>query len=106
MVKRKNKTSKEESNKIDPEMARKIETLKLKAVVREAEAKKKEEKNQNVPKDTKVTFDSWYHLRASKIPKQHMKEIIAADFKARKLSDMESIEDFDNALKQYGVKLS
>jgi len=50
-------------------------------------------------------FDVWWVLRQDKIPGHHMKEVIKADMKARGLSDKESLEDFDVALKQYGIKL-
>ena len=54
----------------------------------------------------KVDFDAWYATRAGRIPKQHHKEVIKADFKARGLGQAESLEAFDEALKKYGVKLS
>ena len=44
-------------------------------------------------------------LKGLKIPRQHHKEIILADFKGRGLSRCESAEDFDAALQKYGVKL-
>jgi len=53
----------------------------------------------------KVDFDTWYVLRKDKIPTHHHKEIIKADFTARKLPKMCTIEQFDNALKKYGLKL-
>jgi hypothetical protein len=52
-----------------------------------------------------VEFDVWWVLRQDKIPGHHMKEVIKADMMARGLSDKESLEDFDAALKQYGIKL-
>ena len=56
------------------------------------------------PADKKMAFDAWYALRGSSIPAQHMKEILRADFKARGLSDMETLQRYDAALVQYGVK--
>lgn len=53
----------------------------------------------------KFDFDAWYAMRGNKIPRQHHKEILKADFKARGLQQCESIEDFDAALEKYGVKL-
>lgn len=53
-----------------------------------------------------VDFDGWWATRRSKIPEHHRKEIIRADFKGRGLSDSETMEDFDAALKLYGLKLS
>lgn len=54
----------------------------------------------------KLDFDAWYVMREAKIPKAHHKEIIKADFKGRGLGQQESVNDFDAALKKYGVKLA
>lgn len=75
----------------------------LKAKIKEMENSKR--KAVPVVADKKVSFDSWHHLRSSKIPKQHLKEIIAADFKSRGLGKEATMEEFDKALKLYGVKL-
>jgi hypothetical protein len=53
----------------------------------------------------KVAFDSWYAARASAIPAVHKKEIIKADFKGRKVPMISTMEEFDLALKKYGVEL-
>lgn len=53
----------------------------------------------------KVDFDGWYGARAPKIPKHHYKEIIKADFKARKIRAMATMAEFDEALRMYGIKL-
>ena len=53
----------------------------------------------------KVDFVVWFAMREKRIPAQHMREIIWADFKARGLTDQESLETFDAALVAYGVKL-
>lgn len=53
-----------------------------------------------------IDFDGWWAARATKIPSQHHKEIIKADFRGRGLSTKETMEDFDAALKLYGIKLS
>jgi len=53
----------------------------------------------------KVDFDTWFAMRQAKIARQHHKEIIQADFKARGVKDSESVADFDAALRKYGVKL-
>ena len=53
----------------------------------------------------KVDFDAWFVMRGSKIPKHHHKEIIQADFKGRGLKQHESLEDFDAALRMYGINL-
>lgn len=56
--------------------------------------------------EPKVDFDAWFAMRGSKIPPQHHKEIVKADFKGRGLSQHESLEDFDAALRKYGIKLA
>jgi len=75
----------------------------LKAKIKEMEA----EQRRQVPvkADKKVSFDSWYHQRSHLIPKQHMKEILMADFKSRGLGKQATMEEYDKALKLYGVKL-
>ena len=55
--------------------------------------------------EEKVDFDAWFAMRESQIPKQHHKEIIKADFKGRGLGQSERAEDFDKALRKYGLKL-
>ena len=75
----------------------------LKAKIKEMEEAKRVEVPAKV--DKKVSFDSWYHQRSKKIPKQHRKEIMAADFKSRGLGKEATMEEFDKALKLYGVKL-
>lgn len=54
----------------------------------------------------KVEFASWYALRSSKIPAHHYEEILRADFKSRKIKDMATLAEFDEALKAYGIKLN
>jgi hypothetical protein len=53
----------------------------------------------------KIDFDAWFAMRSKQISKQHHKEIIKADFKSRGLQQNESLEDFDEALRKYGIKL-
>lgn len=77
--------------------------LDLKAKIKEMESKKRDVV---VAKpDKKVSFDSWYHQRKNKIPKQHMKEILIADFTSRGLGAEATMEEYDKALKLYGIKL-
>lgn len=59
-----------------------------------------------VPKEPLVEFDAWYASRASRIPSQHHKEILWADFKARGLKKMALMNEYDEALKKYGVQLA
>lgn len=80
-----------------------ITTKELKAKIKKMEEDKRKESIKHLPKERKVSFDSWHHQRAHKIPKMHVKEIILADFKARGLGLSETMEDYDNALKLYGV---
>jgi len=53
----------------------------------------------------KVKFDVWYAMRVTKIPAQHHKEILKADFTGRGLKDFDTVENFDKALRKYGVSL-
>jgi hypothetical protein len=52
-----------------------------------------------------IDFDTWYGLREGLIPPHHYKEILRVDFKARKVPKLTSVEEFDMALKKYGVEL-
>lgn len=57
------------------------------------------------PEEAKVEFDGWWAVRQSKIPAQHRKEIVKADFKGRGMTNVGTMSAFDAALKLYGVKL-
>lgn len=57
------------------------------------------------PADDLVEFDSWWALRAPKIPRQHYKEIVKADMKARGVQRLSTIAQYDEALLKYGIKL-
>lgn len=73
-----------------------------------AEIKKMEEAKRKaapVAKNRVVSYDSWYHQRKHKIPKQHTKEVIWADLAARGAKSSATVEEFDKALELYGVKL-
>lgn len=52
-----------------------------------------------------VDFNVWFAMREKKIPVQHLKEILWADFKGRGLSGQETVATYDAALAKYGVKL-
>lgn len=56
--------------------------------------------------EPKVDFDGWYALRKHLIPAIHKREILLADFKARKVPAEATMAEFDKALKKYGVKLA
>jgi len=53
----------------------------------------------------KLDFDAWWAMNEKKIPSQHHKEIIKAEFRARGLSLKEPAQSYNEALKKYGVKL-
>ncbi len=75
----------------------------LKAKIKEMEDSKRVEVP--VQADKKVSFDSWYHQRSKQIPKQHIKEILIADFMSRGYGKEATMEEYDKALKLYGIKL-
>lgn len=52
-----------------------------------------------------VEFNVWFAMREKKIPPQHLREILWADFKGQGLSNREEVADYDAALAKYGVKL-
>lgn len=58
------------------------------------------------PKVELADFDTWYAARHLKIPQQHRKEVLKADFRGRGLKEPASMQDYDEALQKYGVKLS
>ena len=84
-------------------MADKKSKAQVKAEIKKMEDSKRIEKP--VKADKVVSFDSWYHQRSTKIPKQHLREIIMADFTSRGLGKKATMEEYDKALKLYGVKL-
>jgi hypothetical protein len=45
-------------------------------------------------------------MNEKKIPTQHYKEIVKADFSARGLTSMETSQAYHEALKKYGLKLN
>lgn len=53
----------------------------------------------------KIEFNVWFAMREKKIPPQHMREIIWADFKGRGLKPKETLATYDAALLKYGLKL-
>lgn len=66
-------------------------------------AKRKVPQNDN--NDPLVEFNVWFAMREKKIPAQHMREIIWADFKGRGLLPKETVATYDAALAKYGIKL-
>ena len=55
--------------------------------------------------ESKIDFDSWFAQRSAKIPAQHHREILKADFKARGVGEEATMAEYDNALNKYGIKL-
>jgi len=73
-----------------------------------AEIKKMEDSKRvasPVKREGTMNFNSWYHQHKHLIPKQHLKEIIWADFRARGTKEVSTVEEFNRALSLYGVKL-
>jgi hypothetical protein len=52
-----------------------------------------------------VEFDEWWAQRMNQIPSIHRKEIVKADFRGRKVVGLQTMEVFDAALEEYGIKL-
>ena len=67
---------------------------------------KKEARQEPVAQQPKMAFDAWWAVTHKKLPENHHKEIVLADFNARGLSTKESMTTFNKALELYGVKLS
>jgi hypothetical protein len=57
------------------------------------------------PPQPVIAFDAWWASVQKRMPLQHHKEVVMADFKARGLSKQEPANVFNKALAQYGVKL-
>jgi hypothetical protein len=62
------------------------------------------QKSGGEPSQRKVHFESWFNQRKHVIPEIHKKEVLVADFKSRGLGLEASMEEFDRALRLYGVK--
>ena len=83
-----------------------IEKKDLRKEIKKMEEKKRKEAEVKVIKPVqKISFDSWFHLRGNKIPKMHDKLVIWAYFKSLGLSKLEKMEDFDSAIRKYGLKV-
>lgn len=52
-----------------------------------------------------VDFNVWFAMREKKIPTNHLREIIWADFRGQGCLPKESLAVFDEALANYGIKL-
>ncbi len=67
--------------------------------------KNKEQAMSPVEQAPTVEFNVWFAMREKRIPTQHLREIIWADFRGQGLSLRETVATFDAALTKYGVKL-
>lgn len=75
----------------------------LTSKIKEMEQQKRSTKESVKP--TLVHFESWFHQRKPLIHEMHKKEILQADFKARGVELEATMEQFDKALRLYGVKI-
>jgi hypothetical protein len=78
---------------------------KIKQKIKIMEQEKRRSSSVSVVQDKLIHFESWFHMRKDAIPKQHLKEILVADFKARGVGNEATMAQFDNALRLYGIKL-
>ena len=53
----------------------------------------------------KVDFNVWFAMREKRIPPQHLREIIWADFQGQGLTRKQTVTVFDAALRKYGIEL-
>lgn len=79
---------------------------KNKRTIKKNEPEKLPEQEQQSTTVAKVDFNTWFMIRKSLIPSHHHKEIIKADFMARKVPDIGTMDEFDAALEKYGLKLN
>lgn len=90
-------------NQEDTLKVKQPETLVMPKAVVEL-AKEPEPANAEEPVQ-KIDFETWYVVRKGLIPAHHHREIIKADFQARKIPALCTLEEFDSALEKYGLKL-
>lgn len=64
-----------------------------------------EEAAEQPAKPQDMPFDVWWAMVQKKMPPQHRKEVILADFKARGLGMKQTLAEYNEALALYGVKL-
>jgi len=60
---------------------------------------------QNDDNSPLIDFNVWFAMREKRIPPQHMREIIWADFKGQGLFLKETLATYDRALANYGITL-
>lgn len=89
------------------EATQKISDADVKKLLAEEADKKREAGKAQAPKqaEKRISFDVWYAVASKKIPAQHRKEVIKADFVARGVEGLKTKEEYDKALEAYGVKL-
>ena len=94
--------AKNKKQEVKAKPAKEVKTS-LKEQIKVMEQKKRAEVAPAKERPKLVDFDSWFHMRKSKIPAHHLKEIIWSYFASRGLSTKETIETYDNELKRYGI---
>ena len=52
-----------------------------------------------------ISFEEWYSMQEKNIPSHHHREILKADFKGQGIIGEATKDQFDMALKKYGVDL-
>jgi len=79
----------------------------LRSKIKEMESKKREEQAQIVAKpDSTMSFDQWWMGASKKLKlKQHLKEILWADFQARGLKKEATSEQYDAACRLFGYSI-
>lgn len=84
---------------------------KTRMAIKEREKEMREEsireaaKIQVAPVETKITFDQWWMKITAKVKMRYQdKEVIRVDFKSQGLSNSETEEAYDNALRVFGIK--
>jgi hypothetical protein len=80
--------------------------------IKEMEVKSRQQAIEAAPAPAKpkepaaISFDQWWMVASKKLKlKPWLKEVIAADFKARGLSKDEKEESYNQALEKFGYKL-
>lgn len=57
-----------------------------------------------IPNNNRIAFDNWWIVICKRLNlKSWMKEIILADFKGRGLTELETTDQYEEALKKFGL---
>lgn len=87
-------------------MAKKSKKEEVAAAADAVEASAPENQEISASVEELIDFEAWYALREAAIPAHHHREIIKADFSARKVPAMATLAQFDDALRKYGIELA